>query len=79
LAVFGPGDDLILRAADQQSGDTAEWEVLVLGGLPVRESIASYGPFVMNTRDQLTQAVEDYEAGRLGTIPADQLAPRHFA
>ena len=38
-----------------------------------------YGPFVMNTRDQITQAVEDYLAGRLATIPADQIAPSHFA
>jgi quercetin 2,3-dioxygenase len=79
LAVFGSGDDVVLRAADRQSGDTTDWEVLVLGGLPLREPIASYGPFVMNTRDQLIQAVEDYEAGRLGTIPAEQIAPRNFS
>ena len=53
--------------------------MLVLGGLPLREPTASYGGFVMNARDQLIQAVADYEAGRLGTIPADQIAPRHFA
>jgi len=34
---------------------------------------------VMNTRAEIAQAIEDYNAGRLGTIPADQLAPRHFA
>jgi hypothetical protein len=33
----------------------------------------------MNTRDEILQAIEDYQAGRLGIIPADQLAPRHFA
>ena len=33
----------------------------------------------MNTRDQVIEAVEDYEAGLLGTIPADQIAPRHFS
>jgi hypothetical protein len=33
----------------------------------------------MNTRDELIQAVEDYQAGRLGIVPADQLAPRNFA
>jgi quercetin 2,3-dioxygenase len=79
LGVFGPGDGVVLRAADRQRGGTTGWEVLVLGGLPLREPIASYGPFVMNTREQLIQAVEDYEAGRLGTIPADQVAPRDFS
>ncbi len=44
--------------------------MLLLGGLPIKEQIAWYGPFVMNTRDELTQAVEDYQAGRMGRIPA---------
>jgi len=47
--------------------------------LPIRAPIAHYGPFVMNTRDEIRQAIEDFEAGRLGIIPAGQLAPRNFA
>ena len=50
-------------------------EVLLLGGLPIREPIAHYGPFVMNTRDEIIQAVDDFNAGRMGTIPAVDLAP----
>ena len=54
-------------------------DVLLFGGLPIRAPIAHYGPFVMNTRAEIFQAIEDYQAGRLGTIPADQLEPRSFA
>ncbi len=52
---------------------------LVLGGLPIREPIVHYGPFVMNTCEEIIQTLEDYERGSLGTIPVDQIAPRHFA
>jgi hypothetical protein len=76
LVVFGSGDHLIVAAADRQ---TEPLDVLLLGGLPIQAPIAHYGPFVMNTRAEILQAVEDYEAGRLGIVPADQLAPRNFA
>jgi len=47
-----------------------ECEVLLLGGEPLNEPIARYGPFVMNTREEIIRAFEDYEAGRLGSIVA---------
>jgi hypothetical protein len=79
LAVFGPGDYVVLRAAESQTHDATALDVLVLGGLPLREPIVHYGPFVMNSREEIIHAIEDYEQGRLGTIPADQIAPRRFA
>jgi len=73
LAVLGAGDTVILAAADSQDSRTRALEVLVLGGHPIREHVEMYGPFVMNTRSELVQAFEDFQAGRLGTIPADGL------
>ena len=74
--MFGPGDNIIVAAAERQAEPL---DVLLLGGLPIRAPIAHYGPFVMNTREEILQAIDDYQAGRLGTVPADQLAPRNFA
>jgi quercetin 2,3-dioxygenase len=72
IAVLGPGDAIELRAdADQDERHAAGMDALLLGGLPIREQIAWYGPFVMNTREELVQAVEDYQAGRMGQIPPD--------
>ena len=80
LAVFGPGDAIILRAAKAQPVTSQSgWEILILGGLPIREPVARYGPFVMNTREEIIQAVEDFQAGRLGTIPATRVPHRTSA
>ncbi|MCW2869665.1 pirin family protein [Actinacidiphila oryziradicis] len=68
--VFGRGDSLTLRADETQESRSPNFEVVLLGGLPIREPMMQYGPFVMNTRDELTQAFDDFQAGRLGTIPA---------
>ena len=70
LAVFGPGDSITIGAADVQTEEFANLEILLLGGLPIREPIAHYGPFLMNTRDEVLEAIEDFNAGRMGSVPA---------
>jgi redox-sensitive bicupin YhaK (pirin superfamily) len=75
LVAFGPGDFITLRADDTQDSGTAHLEALLLGGQPIGEPVEHYGPFVMNTRSEIVQALEDFEAGRLGTIPPNALMP----
>jgi quercetin 2,3-dioxygenase len=74
LAVFGAGDRLTVRAADGRE----PLEAIVLGGQPIGEPVAWYGPFVMNTRAELQQAMDDYRAGKLGVIPPNALMPHVY-
>lgn len=73
LAVFGAGDALRLTADRAQESRSAKLELFVLGGRPIREPVVQYGPFVMNTPEEVRQAFEDYQAGRLGVVPAERL------
>ncbi|MDA0297218.1 MAG: pirin family protein [Actinobacteria bacterium] len=70
LAVFVDGDSITLRASAHEALD-----VMLLGGQPIREPVAQHGPFVMNTRDELQQAFDDFQRGLLGTVPANGLRP----
>jgi len=70
LAVLGEGDAIRVAADRSQDSHTPALDVYVMGGRPIREPVAHYGPFVMNTKAQLIKAFEDYQAGRLGSIPA---------
>jgi redox-sensitive bicupin YhaK (pirin superfamily) len=58
VAELGPGDGLRFSAADGPA------RALLLAGRPLREPVFWHGPFVMNTRAEILQAIRDYEAGR---------------
>jgi redox-sensitive bicupin YhaK (pirin superfamily) len=75
LAVLGPGNAITVSAAAAQESRSPNLDVIVLGGRPIGEPVAWLGPFVMNSREEVLQAVADYQAGRLGTIPAVHNTP----
>ncbi|MCW2785794.1 MAG: yhhW 4 [Marmoricola sp.] len=75
LAVLGAGDFVTLAGAANQDGRTPAFDVIVIGGKPIREPVAMAGPFVMNTKAEVMQAFEDFQKGRLGTIPSVHGAP----
>jgi redox-sensitive bicupin YhaK (pirin superfamily) len=75
LALLGSGDRITVAANPGQDSHRPALEVLLLGGRPIGEPVAHYGPFVMNTVEELQQAIADYQAGKLGVIPANAIMP----
>ena len=62
IGLFGQRGERVVFEAKQDA------TMLVLSGEPIAEPIARYGPFVMNTRDEIIQAVQDYQAGKMGHL-----------
>ncbi len=65
LVMFANDGDTIGVAATGSS----VLQFLLVGGAPLREPVARYGPFVMNTKEEIMAAIRDYQSGRFGTIP----------
>ncbi|HEX5443939.1 MAG TPA: pirin family protein [Pirellulales bacterium] len=62
LAVFDrAGTQLTIEAREEST-------ILVLSGEPIDEPVVSYGPFVMNTEDEIRQAIQDYRSGKMGRL-----------
>jgi quercetin 2,3-dioxygenase len=74
LAVLGAGRTVLVEADQNQDQRHPGLEVLVLGGRPIGEPVVQYGPFVMNSRQEIAEAFEDFQKGRMGTIPASHIA-----
>jgi redox-sensitive bicupin YhaK (pirin superfamily) len=79
LAVFGAGDRISIRAEAVQDSHRPAMEVLILGGRPIREPVFQYGPFVMSSKSEVVQAMDDFNAGKFGTIPPNALMPHRAA
>lgn len=77
LAVFGHGDRVVFTADENQESRHNSLEIFLLGGLPIREPVVAYGPFVMNDKAGVIKAMEDYQYGRFGQIPDDAIQPFH--
>jgi quercetin 2,3-dioxygenase len=75
MAVLVEGDMVTFEADAHQVGNTPNLEVFLIGGVPLCEPVVQYGPFVMNTRAEIQEAFEDFNAGRLGVVPANAIQP----
>lgn len=75
LVVFGTGDRVVFTADESQDSRDGALEIFLIGGRPIREQVVAYGPFVMNTKEEVIQAMTDFQGGRFGQIPPDALQP----
>ena len=69
------GDTLRIKASDVQDSRTESMELFIIGGVPLREPVFQYGPFVMSSREEVIEAYEDFQKGRFGHIPPNAIQP----
>ncbi len=65
MVILGAGEEVQLGAPHDAPEDA---RLLLLAGVPLNEPMARYGPFVMNTDEEIDQAIQDYQSGRFGVI-----------
>jgi redox-sensitive bicupin YhaK (pirin superfamily) len=66
MVMFADDGDAVSIAVSESAREPLE--VLLIAGVPLREPVARYGPFVMNTKEEIVKAFEDYREGRMGEI-----------
>jgi quercetin 2,3-dioxygenase len=75
MAVMVEGDYLSIQASPIQEARHQALDIFLIGGIPLKEQVFQYGPFVMSTKEEVMQAVEDYQKGLFGHIPPDAIMP----
>ena len=70
MVLFAPDGDEV--RIENPADATASLDVLLIGGIPLNEPVARYGPFVMNTKQEIFQAIEDYQSGKMGEIAKEE-------
>lgn len=78
MAVLVDGDTIQIAADESQDSRSEHLEIFLIGGKPLREPVVQYGPFVMNTENEVREAFADFQAGRLGVIPANAIQPHRI-
>ena len=78
MAVLVGGDTVRLQADPVQESRSPNLEVFLIGGVPLREPVVQYGPFVMSTKAEIIEAFEDFQKGRFGQIPVDAIQPHRM-
>ncbi len=75
MAVLVDGESIVFAADAQQDGLHDNLEIFLIGGVPLRETYFQYGPFVMSTKEEVIEAMDDYQKGRFGQIPVNAVMP----
>lgn len=79
MSVLKDGDYVQISANATQESRTPNLEVFLIGGVPLRQPVVQYGPFVMCSNEEIMEAVEDFQAGRFGQIPLGAIQPHRPA